>query len=288
MKFALVGGDERAAGLCRLLSEDGHRVSCFALEKLNLPLSVVRAGCLQSCVYGADCVVLPCPVESGGRLNAPFSDNVLRAQEIITALWPYQLLCGGKFSDECAAMAQRAGIKAEDLLCRSDFVTGNAAISAEGALGLLLEKSERTAQGAEVLICGWGRIGKLLAIKLKALGASVTVAARRGDDRAMAQAMGCRGIEYAALEQEAGGFDWGVNTVPARVISDAALCMMADGTLILELASQPGGFDVKLAENIGLKAYQAPGLPGKSAPLSAAMLMKESIYKIIGEQEERG
>lgn len=288
MKFALVGGDIRTARLCRLLSEDGHKVMSFAIEKLPLPSGVVKAGCLQSCVYGADCVVLPCPAESGGLLNAPFSDNVLRVQEIISALWPYQLLCGGKFSDESAALIRRAGLCAEDMLCRSDFVAGNAAITAEGAVGLLLEKSERTAEGANVLICGWGRIGKLLAAKLRALGAFVTVAARRGEDRAMAEAFGCKALDFPQLEQEAGSFDWVVNTVPARVISDAALCMMADEAILVELASAPGGFDAKLAENIGLKAYKAAGLPGKSAPLSAAALMKETIYKILGEQEERG
>ena len=288
MKFALVGGDMRAAELGRLLSEDGHRVLCFALEKLSLPASLVRSGCLQSCIYGADCVVLPCPAESAGLVSTPFSDNVLRTQEVISALWPHQLLCGGKFSDESAALIQRAGLKAEDLLRRSDFVAGNAAITAEGALGLLLEKSRRTAQGANVLICGWGRIGKLLAAKLKALGAYVTVAVRKAEDLAMARAFGLGALEFSRLEAEAGGFDWVVNTVPGRVISDAALCMMGDDTLLLELASAPGGFDAKLAENIGLSAVAAPGLPGKSAPLSAAMLMKEIIYKIINEQEERG
>jgi len=288
MKFAIVGGDVRSGKLCGLLSGDGHRVLSFALEKLALPPGVVKAGCLQSCVYGADCVVLPCPAESGGLLNTPFSDNALRVQDIISALWPYQLLCGGGFSEESAALIQRSGINAGDLLRRSDYVAGNAAITAEGALGLLLSESERTARGAGVLICGWGRIAKLLAAKLRALGASVSIAARKAEDLAMAGVFGFDTLDYAGLETEAGSFDWVVNTVPARVISDAALCLMADDTLLLELASPPGGFDGKLAENIGLRVCRAPGLPGKSAPLSAAVLMKESIYKFISEQEERG
>ena len=37
-----------------------------------------------------------------------------------------------------------------------------------------------------------------------------------------------------------------------------------------------------------LKVCLAPRLPGKCAPLSAAMLMKETIYNIIAEQEEQG
>ena len=43
----------------------------------------------------------------------------------------------------------------------------------------------------------------------------------------MAEAFGFGTLDYTGLETEAGGFDWVVNTVPARVISDAALCLMA-------------------------------------------------------------
>ena len=287
MKFAVVGGDGRSARLCSLLSGDGHKVQNFALEKAQPAAEGNRAGCLQSCLYGADCVVLPCPSERGGVLNTPLSDNVIRMEELMGALWPGQILCGASFSDLSCALALREKIALVDMLRRSDFALGNAAISAEGALGLLLEKSPRTAFDSRVLICGWGRIGKLLALKLKGLGAHVTVAARKSADRAMVRALGMEAMDYCALESEAAGFDWVVNTVPARVIGDPALCMMGDGTLLLELASAPGGFDMKLAENIGLQALAAPGLPGKSAPLSAAMLLRDTLYKIISEQEER-
>ena len=287
MKFALVGGDRRSALLGAMLDGDGHRVSCFALEKAVMPPSVSRAGCLQSCVYGADCVVLPVPAESGALLNTPLSDNVLPMPELISALWPEQLLCGGKFGDESCALAARRELTVVDMLRRSDFAAGNAALTAEAALGLMMAESERTLQGSRVLVCGWGRIGKLLTVKLRALGAEVTVAARSAEDRAMAAALGCGAVDHGRLEGEIGNFDMVVNTVPARVITDPMLCMMADGAMVMELASPPGGFDRRLAENIGLRVIHAPGLPGKCVPLSAAALMKETLYRIIREQEER-
>lgn len=287
MKFAVVGGDRRAQLLCAMLDADGHRVQCFALEKARLPASVVKAGCLQGCVYGVDCVILPVPAETGAILNTPLSDNSLRTEELISCLWSHQILCGGKFSDESCAMAARMGISTEDLMRRCDFVTGNAAITAEGALSALMDKSLRTIQGSRVLICGWGRIGKHLALRLALLGAEVTVAARQAEDRAMISALGLRAAEYIRLEAEMGSFDFVVNTIPARVLSDAMLCMMADEAMLVELASPPGGFDRKLAENIGLNVLYLPGLPGAYAPASAAALMKNTIYKLILEREER-
>lgn len=286
MKYALVGGDRRAAILSALLARDGHRVCCYALERADTPPEVLKTGCIQGCVYGADCVILPLPSERGGLLNAPLSSSVLTMEEVIGALWPGQVVAGGRFSERSLELAIRAGLRIEDILLRPDFTQANAALTAECALARLIDGSERALLGAPVLVCGWGRIGRLLALRLAALGARVTVAARSRADRAQARSFALSALDYGELEGEIGGFDFIVNTVPARVITEAMLCTASDTALLLELASPPGGFDRNLAENIGLHAETAPGLPGKAAPYSAAELIRRAIYEIMSEQED--
>lgn len=286
MKFAVVGGDRRAAILCAMLARDGHRVYAYALERAEMPPEVIKTGCIQGCVYGADCVILPLPAERGGLLNAPLSGAVLKMEELIGALWPGQILAGGRFSDHSCELALRAKLRLEDIMLRPDFVQENAALTAECAIARLIEGSERALLGAEVLICGWGRIGRALALRLYALGARVTVAARARGDRAEARSFGLGALDYTGLEGEMERFDFVVNTVPARVITEAMLCTAQETALILELASPPGGFDRNLAGNIGLRVEAAPGLPGKSAPYSAAGLIRRAVYEIMDEQEE--
>lgn len=286
MKFAVIGGDLRSALLCSMLAADGHRVYCYALEKAELPPAVAKAGCLQGCVYGADCIVLPCPSEKGGLLNAPFAAENHRMAEICSALWPGQILCAGKLSDASIAAAIDAGAQVEDMMLRPDFAVGNAAITAEGAVGLLISGSDKTLWHSHTLVLGWGRIGSILALRLRALGAEVCVAARKSRDRATARALGCDAMDIPELEARLGEFDYIINTVPARVLSDAALCCIREDALLLELASPPGGFDRNLAENIGIKMLYAPGLPGRCAAYSAAGLMRQAVYDILKEQEE--
>lgn len=286
MRFALVGGDARSALLARLLLRDGHRVQTWALERAALPAEIPRAGSLAACVYGAEAVVLPVPAEKGGLLNAPLSAEAPAMDEVICALWPGQLLLGGKFSPESLRAALREQLRPEDLLRRPDFVTANAALTAECAVGLLLRESGRALRGEKVLVLGWGRIGRLLAQKLLSLGAAVTAAARSPWDRALAAAAGCRALDYGELEGVIGEMSAVVNTVPARVLSSAALCCLEEGTLLVELASPPGGFDPLLAGNVGLRVLPAPGLPGKYAPEAAAALMRDAIYAVLEEQEE--
>lgn len=286
MRFAIVGGDLRAARLGALLLRDGHRVHSYALERAPLPAELPRDDSLTACVYGADCVVLPCPTARSGVLIAPLSELLLPMGELLPALWPGQLVLGGGFDDACGRAAVRQRLKLVDLLRREDYLAGNAAITAEGAVGLLLRESGRTLRGARVLICGWGRIGRLLALRLAALGARVAAAARSPRDRAMIAALGLRALDYGELEAAVGEFDLLVNTVPARVLGEGALCCVSQEALLLELASPPGGFDRQLAENIGLRVLTAPGLPGKSVPLSAAELLRDVIERCIREQEE--
>lgn len=286
LKFAIVGGDRRLVLLAALLRRDGHRVCTYALEGAELPEDIPKAGCLQGCVYGADCVVLPTPAEAGGFLFAPLSKEKLRGEELAAALWQGQRLFGGRLGDALCLSALRQGLVVEDLLRRGDFAAGNAALTAEGALGLLMAESEKSLWRSRVLVLGWGRIAKLLTLRLLGLGAQVTTAARRAEARMTAETVGAESMSFDELESRIGGFDFIVNTVPARVLSDGALCAAAEDALLLELASAPGGFDRSLADNIGLRAIAAPGLPGRCAPLRAAELMRGAIYASLGEGED--
>ena len=286
MKFAIIGGDKRSVLLCSLLWRDRHRVHSFALEKAELPAEIPKSGCLQSCVYGADCVILPTPAEKNGLINSPFASQPLRAEELLVNLWPGQLLIGGKLSRELSMGALGQGLQTADIMQRRGFTVGNAALTAEGAVEKLMASSPRSLWGSSVLVTGWGRIAKILSLRLFALGARVTVAARKEGDRAMAQALGLEALDFPALPEALGGFDFIVSSVPEQGRGEPERGGIRRDALLLELASAPGGFEPHRAEELGLTALAAPGLPGLCAPYTAAELMKEAIYSIIREREE--
>lgn len=285
LKFAVIGGDARAGWLAALLSGDGHTVRCYALEKAALPQRILQCSSLEACVYGADWVIVGVPAEKGGTLNTPLSVQKLGTEELITALWPGQTLCGGKFGQAASLSAVRAGLSVCDLMARRDFTVGNAALTAEGVIGLLIRESPRSLWKGRALVTGWGRIGRQLAPRLRALGCETWVAARKAGDRTEAEGYGLRACTLAALPDLAGELDFLVNTVPAPVISREVLEHLRPDALLLELSSEES-FDKALAEELGLRAVFAPGLPGRSAPCAAACLMRDTIYAVIREREE--
>ncbi|MCD7768851.1 MAG: hypothetical protein LUH36_01845, partial [Oscillospiraceae bacterium] len=105
------------------------------------------------------------------------------------------------------------------------YMIENAALTAEGALELLMRRSSRALMGAEALVAGYGRIGRFLTGMLSSLGVRVTVAARGRSARAAARAVGCRAVELTAIPRR---FDAVVNTIPAPVLAGdygGALCL---------------------------------------------------------------
>lgn len=286
MKFAVIGGDARSAWLAALLAGDGHGVRCWALEKAALPQRIAQCSSPEACAYGADWVVLGVPAERDGALLTPLSVQRLGAEELIAALWKGQTLCGGRLGQETSLAALRAGLSVCDLMTRRDYTVGNAALTAEGAVGLLIRESPRSLWRGRALVTGWGRVARCLAPRLRALGCGTLVAARKAGDRAEAEALGLDACRFEELEDLAGELDFLVNTVPAEVLSRGVLERLRPDSLLLELASAPG-FDRELAEELGLRAVAAPGLPGKSAPRAAAALTRDTIYAVIREREEK-
>ena len=167
---------------------------------------------------------------------------------------------------------------------REEYQIAIARLTAEGAIALL--RPETGLSGAHILLLGYGRVARLLARELQKAGALVTAAARSGEQRAWAEAESIEALPLDALSGALDRFDVIIGTIPAPVLTEPLLALVRKDALLLELASQPGGFDRNLAENIGIRTIYAPGLPGKCAPYGAAELMREAIYDVLNEQGE--
>ena len=155
--------------------------------------------------------------------------------------------------------------------------------TAEGAIQIALEELPITLHGARALVVGYGRLGRALAPRLSALGARVSVAARKWEDLAWIEAAGYTAEHTGELEGWLCGYDLIVNTVPARVLDAAALAELKPGCLVIDLASKPGGVDFDAAARLGVRAIWALSLPGKVAPVTAGRSIRTVIYNILQE-----
>jgi dipicolinate synthase subunit A len=167
------------------------------------------------------------------------------------------------------------GCPAIDLLQDAQYVAKNAAITADCAIRIARERMDRIWRGCPVLIIGWGRIGKCLADQLKALGADITVAARKEADLAIARALGFEAAN--SLDLNPSGYRVIFNTVPAAVLSKEQCKACEPNALKIELASKPGIEDAN--------AISALGLPAKYAPESSGELIADTFIRLLQGKE---
>lgn len=162
--------------------------------------------------------------------------------------------------------------------------TANAFPTCEGALQLAMEQTAFTLQNARCLVIGAGRIGMLLARKLYALDAQVTVSARCTRDFARIAAAGLHALDTRRLAVHLAGFDLIFNTVPAPILTTEVLSDMKPPCFIIDLASLPGGVAADTLLPDGCRVLHALSLPGKVAPLSAARAVFDTVDTILHEE----
>ena len=164
-----------------------------------------------------------------------------------------------------------------DLLQDEGYLAKNAAITASSAVTIAAGRLPISLEGCPVLILGWGRIGKCLAAQLKAMGAQVSVAARKEPDRAMLAALGFDPQDIGGLGYILRRYRVIFNTAPAPVLSAEQTALCRDDCLKIDLASKPGiaGNDVIVAR----------GLPGKYLPESSGKLIARTIVKYCALEE---
>ena len=279
VNFWVLGGDPRQAALATALAEDGHTVHTYALEQGADP--ALAAHDLTG-LGDADCVILPLPVTQGELLNAPLSACSLPLTQVLGALTPGQLVCAGMVSPTLQAEAR--GLRLVDYFAREELAVANAVPSSEGAIQIAMEELPITLHGAKVLVIGFGRLGKVLAAQLRGLGAQVSVAARRWEHLAWAQVEGYGTERSDQLSGWLCGYDLVINTVPSPILGAEELADLKPGCLVIDLASKPGGVDFEAAGELGVKVIWALSLPGKVAPVTAGLAIRDTLYNILTEE----
>ena len=271
LTFVIIGGDRRSFYAAKRLEEYGFETKLFGLEKEETynPLKKIQA----------DAVLLPIPFTRDGiHIFAPESAENILISDVLSSVSANSLIFAGNVNDI-------TNKRILDYGRRETFAIRNAVSTAEGALLLALQNGKRTVFGMRVAVIGYGKVAFATAKLFHAVGADITVFARKEQARIEAHMMGYTAKPLDELSACAGEYELLINTIPARILDLEILSKISKNAWIMELASAPFGLDFEEAKSLGVHAELASGLPGRFFPETAGYAVADTVLEILREKE---
>lgn len=262
--------DMRQVYLADILNKKGHTVRCLDIRNKKMMREQILK--LEGFLGEADMLIFPIPVTA--LLEQPEFLEVLNRN-----IQKETLILGGCFPETFRDWMGQRGIASLDFMKDETVVEENAVATAEGAIADVILHSPYNVKESKIIVAGYGKCGKAIAARLQALGARVTILARKKESRREAKKNGFYAADFAFGPEEAMGANVLINTVPAPVITELIIRELPKDAYLLDIASKPGGVDFKSAKEHGIAAELLLGIPGRYAPMESACILARAIER---------
>lgn len=271
--FAIIGGDKRQSYLAEMLLRDGFPVRAFGNSFTE------NTETLELALEGSDTLLLPFPLSPDGiYLNSSPQHEIKLSELFIKAdTYGVKRVFGGAIKPAIEETLVSLGFSVTDYGKNESLLLGNALCTSEGAIEIAMRELPITIHGLKTVVLGYGRIARMLAVRMKFLGADVSAVARKPSDRTLMETDSVTPFSFSQLENAFKNADLIYNTVPSQVIDEYHLSRISPDTLIIDLASAPGGVDGNAAKRLGIRVIWALSLPGKTCPKTAADIIKRAV-----------
>jgi dipicolinate synthase subunit A len=275
--FLFLGGDMRSVYAAKRL---GEHYDCFiyGFGELKIKQRPAQIPVLRELTKFKS-LVLPLPASRDEiNINAPYHKGAIPIDIIPEAIEAGGVVYCGKSFRGLREICEKNNLKLVDYYEREELIIKNAVPTSEGCLEIIFKERGSTVFGSQILLTGFGRVSKVVAKHLVALGARVTVTARKYADLAWAEIEGCRALHLSKINEAVQKFDIIINTVPAVIFNAAGMKKTKADCLLIDLASEPGFADMS-------RVIHALSLPGKTAPVTAGYIVADTIMNILEENE---
>ena len=211
----------------------------------------------------------------------PFKNQVditIYNNSYFSALKKDVLIFSGIKNDYLALKCAEYNLKYFVMMDVPEIAAKNAVPTSEGVIAHLISSLTTTIANSKILIIGYGICGSDLAKRLKNLDAEVFTLVRNKQKESLAKNDNIIPIYINNFFNQK--YNAIINTVPSNVITDDMI-IKTNGTLMLDIASSPYGFNMNLAKSLNPKSALLPALPGKYAVKTSGEILAEYIENIL-------
>ncbi|MCM3689862.1 dipicolinic acid synthetase subunit A [Neobacillus niacini] len=284
MQIAVIGGDARQLEIIRKLTELDARLSLIGFEQLDHAFTgAVKEKLDEVDFSNMDALILPVPgTNLEGHVETIFSnEKVILTAEMLLKTPEHCTIYSGISNTYLNGITKEANRPLVQLFERDDVAIYNSIPTVEGTIMMAIQHTDFTIHGSNITVLGLGRVGMSVARTFHALGAKIKVGARKTEHIARITEMALTPFHLNEIEQQVKDTDILINTIPLLIVTASVISKLPAHTLIIDLASKPGGTDFRYAEKRGIKALLAPGLPGIVAPKTAGQILANVLAQLL-------
>lgn len=287
IQIVVMGGDARQLEIIKKLTQLDAKLSLIGFEQLDHHFSGAEKEKLDELdLSQIDAIILPVPgTNLAGEIETIFSNETIVLTEKVLSQTPaHCTIYSGISNHYLDQLTNETNRKLVKLFERDDVAIYNSIPTVEGTIMMAIQNTDITIHSSKVAVLGLGRVGMSVARTFSLLGAQVKVGARKSEHLARITEMGLNPFHLCDLRKEVRDIDICINTIPYPLVDAAVIAQMPSHTLIIDLASKPGGTDFRYAEKRGIKALLAPGLPGIVAPKTAGQILANVLVQLLAEE----
>ena len=280
----IIGGDFRQLEVIRILAPKLSKIYLIGFEDASIPYKdVIKVTGQTAPLHEVDSILLPIPgIQDNGIAESTFSkEKIILTKELINKTKHNSTIYSGIITPFLNQLAKKTNRQLVALFARNDVAILNSIPTAEGALMLAIKHTDITIHNANVLVLGFGRIGKTITRLFSAVGAKVTVLVNKKEDEARVMEMGFHPLLDASLESAIPSQHIVINTIPALILTATLIKKMSSDALIIDLASKPGGTDFTAAKKHNIQTLWPLGLPAKVAPRTAGTIIGKTLLELL-------
>lgn len=284
MYVAVIGGDARQLEIIKMLIEQDAKITLIGFEQLDHAFTgAAKEKITEADFSDLDAIILPVAgTNNEGQVDTIFSnEKVVLTEELLKQTPEHCAIYSGISNPYLDKMTSGAKRKLVKLFARDDVAIYNSIPTVEGTIMMAIQHTDFTIHGSNVIVLGLGRVGMSVARAFASLGAKVKVGARKSEHIARISEMGLTPFHLDDFDSVVRDVDICINTIPALIVKASVISRMPSHTLIIDIASKPGGTDFRYAEKRGIKALLAPSLPGIVAPKTAGQILAGVLSQLL-------
>lgn len=260
MKIHIIGEDSRTVNLRKIYEND-----------------IVK-------IENADIIFCPIPFSKDGKI---VNNSNITIDELINNIKnTNKRLITGAIKEDVINKLKENNIDVIDIMEYEEFAIKNAVATSEGAIKKAIEMTDITLNKSNILILGFGRIGKCLARNLEGFGANIYCEARKNKDIALIQSMGYNEVDLDNLDDVLSQMDIIFNTISHMILNNKRVKLLKKSACVIDLASVPGGVDFEELARREINTNWYLAVPSKDSPYSAALYIKETLENIMKEEDK--